>query len=148
MYACFDSGVNRGLKEYTSFVENKEAAGFQELREITQKPKMNLPFTSLEAKSSFKSSTNKNIPTIVGANVVEEPKIVQKEDMEEADAMVDEDDEDNKKKEYELIIHQSDGPQTSFFSVKEEGAKIGRHSSNQILILDESISRYHAEIKF
>lgn len=61
--------------------------------------------------------------------------------------MIDED-EENKKKEYELIIQQSDGPQTSFFSVKEDGAKIGRHSSNQILILDESISRYHAEIKF
>lgn len=47
-----------------------------------------------------------------------------------------------------MIIQQCDGPQTSFFSVKEEGAKIGRHSSNQILVLDESISRYHAEIKF
>ena len=32
--------------------------------------------------------------------------------------------------------------------MKEQGAKIGRHSSNQILILDESISRFHAEIKF
>lgn len=51
-------------------------------------------------------------------------------------------------KEYELIIQQYDGPQTSFYSVKEDGAKIGRHSSNQILILDESISRFHAEIKF
>jgi pSer/pThr/pTyr-binding forkhead associated (FHA) protein len=56
--------------------------------------------------------------------------------------------EEDKKKELELIIQQSDGPQTSFFSVKQEGAKIGRHSSNQILILDESISRFHAEIKF
>lgn len=59
------------------------------------------------------------------------------------------DEEDGEKhKEYELIIQQYDGPQTSFYSVKEEGAKIGRHSSNQILILDESISRFHAEIKF
>ena len=47
-----------------------------------------------------------------------------------------------------MIIQQYDGPQTSFFSVKEPGAKIGRHSSNQILILDESISRFHAEIQF
>lgn len=57
--------------------------------------------------------------------------------------MIDEDDEE-KRKEYELVIQQYDGPQTSFYSVKEEGAKIGRHSSNQILILDESISRFHA----
>lgn len=37
---------------------------------------------------------------------------------QEGSAMVDEQ-EENKKKEYELIIQQSDGPQTSFFSVKE-----------------------------
>ena len=94
----------------------------------------NPPFPLLEAKSSFKSATNKNIPGIVGMNVIENkpPEI---EQMEEESEMINEDDE-NKKKEYELIIHQSDGPQTSFFSVKEEGAKIGRHSSNQILILD------------
>ena len=32
--------------------------------------------------------------------------------------------------------------------MKEDGGKIGRHSSNQILILEESISRYHAEIVY
>ena len=47
-----------------------------------------------------------------------------------------------------LIIEPVEGVQTSFFCVKEEGGKIGRHSSNQILILEESISRYHAEILF
>ena len=45
---------------------------------------------------------------------------------------VDLDEETNRVKEYELIIQASDGPQTSFFSVRQEGAKIGRHSSNQI----------------
>lgn len=41
-----------------------------------------------------------------------------------------------------------EGIQTNFFCVKEEGGKIGRHSFNQILILEESISRYHGEILF
>ncbi|KRX02394.1 Sterile alpha motif/pointed domain [Pseudocohnilembus persalinus] len=47
-----------------------------------------------------------------------------------------------------LIIQPSDGPQTNFYCIDENGGKIGRHSSNNILILEESISRYHAEIKF
>lgn len=34
----------------------------------------------------------------------------------------------------ELLIQQSDGA-SSFYNLKEEGAKIGRHSSNKILIL-------------
>ena len=34
------------------------------------------------------------------------------------------------------------------FKVESDGIKIGRHSSNQIVIFDESVSRYHAEIVF
>lgn len=64
-----------------------------------------------------------------------------------ASPMAEEGDQE-KKKQFQLIIQQYDGPQSSFFSVKEGGAKIGRHSSNAILILDESISRFHAEIQF
>jgi pSer/pThr/pTyr-binding forkhead associated (FHA) protein len=51
-------------------------------------------------------------------------------------------------KQQELIIQPTDGPQSNYYSIKEDGGKIGRHSSNQILILEESISRYHAEIIF
>lgn len=35
-----------------------------------------------------------------------------------------------------------------FYSINEEGAKIGRQSANQIAISDESISRFHADIFF
>lgn len=35
-----------------------------------------------------------------------------------------------------------------FYSIGEKGAKIGRQSNNEILIPDESISRFHAEISF
>lgn len=45
------------------------------------------------------------------------------------------------------MLQQCDGP-SSFFILKEEGGKIGRHSSNNILILEESVSRYHAEIEY
>ena len=47
----------------------------------------------------------------------------------------------------ELVLQQCDGP-SSFFILKEQGGKIGRHSSNNILILEESVSRFHAEIEY
>ena len=52
------------------------------------------------------------------------------------------------KGEFELIIKPTEGIQTTFYSIKENGGKIGRHSCNQIVILEESVSRYHAEIGF
>jgi hypothetical protein len=58
-------GVNKGLKEYNAFIENKEAPCFQELREVTQKPRANEPFfTAVDSKGNFKPLTNKDIPSI------------------------------------------------------------------------------------
>lgn len=89
MYLICHLGVNRGLKEYTSFVESKEAAGFPEMREVTQKPRINnLSFPSLEAKQSFKSATNKNIPGLQEVPVVP-PRLLEKENIEEQNLMVD-----------------------------------------------------------
>lgn len=34
------------------------------------------------------------------------------------------------------------------FTITTEGMQIGRHSTNQIVIFDESVSRYHANIFF
>ena len=48
----------------------------------------------------------------------------------------------------ELIIQPTEGAQTTFYCIKDSGGKIGRHSSNQMVILEESVSRYHAEILF
>lgn len=50
--------------------------------------------------------------------------------------------------ENELIIQPTEGAQTTFYCIKDSGGKIGRHSSNQMVILEESVSRYHAEILF
>jgi hypothetical protein len=89
----------------------------QDLREVTQKPRVNEGLYAMaDSKGNFKQLTNKNIPSL--ALSVIPPQLEEKEMYEEeVSAMVDED-EENKKKEYELIIQQSDGPQTSFFSVK------------------------------
>lgn len=74
------------------FLENKETTGFQELREITQKPRMNEPMLNLaDPKGNPKQLTNKNI-SILPSNPVPLPSI-EKENYEEADsAMVDEED--------------------------------------------------------
>ena len=50
--------------------------------------------------------------------------------------------------EQEIIIRPTEGIQTTFYSLKEAGGKIGRHSANEIVILEESVSRFHAEIAF
>lgn len=48
-----------------------------------------------------------------------------------------------------LIIQPVDGVQTNnFFWVSESGGRIGRHSNNEIVILEESVSRYHSKIEF
>ena len=52
------------------------------------------------------------------------------------------------KGKYELIIKPIEGIQTTFYSIKERGGKIGQHSVNQIVILEESVSAYHAQISF
>ena len=41
-----------------------------------------------------------------------------------------------------------EGSQTNFYRFDSKGGKIGRHSSNEMVILEESISRHHAEIMF
>ena len=48
----------------------------------------------------------------------------------------------------EMILQPIEGSQANFFHIKETGGKIGRHSHNQVVILDESVSRNHAEILF
>ena len=47
-----------------------------------------------------------------------------------------------------IIINSLEGPNDLNHTIFESGAKIGRHSSNQIVIYDESVSRQHAEISF
>ena len=83
----------------------------------------------------------------------EKPKRVSKPNKEEKSPQNElkdskDDSEDKKTEEYELIIKPTEGVQTTFYSIKEGGGKIGRHSSNQMVILEESVSRFHAEIIF
>ena len=48
----------------------------------------------------------------------------------------------------ELVLQPVEGSQTNFYRFDSKGGKIGRHSSNEMVILEESISRHHAEILF
>lgn len=49
----------------------------------------------------------------------------------------------------ELIIQPVDGVQTNnFYCLNETGGRIGRHSNNEIVILEESVSRHHSKIEF
>lgn len=54
--------------------------------------------------------------------------------------------EQARKQRFELVLRQTDGP--TLYMLKEDGGSIGRHSLNQIVIPEESISRYHAKIEF
>lgn len=56
--------------------------------------------------------------------------------------------ETKQKSERAITVRSIEGPSDMNFKVDSEGTKIGRHSSNQIVIFDESVSRYHAEIIF
>lgn len=47
---------------------------------------------------------------------------------------------------YELILQPLDGSQNNFYCVTTNGAKLGRHSTNEIVVLEESVSRQHAMI--
>ncbi|CAD8088860.1 unnamed protein product [Paramecium primaurelia] len=54
----------------------------------------------------------------------------------------------NNQFENQLILQPLESQQNNFYCIKQVGAKIGRHSSNQILILEENISRFHAEVTY
>ncbi len=46
----------------------------------------------------------------------------------------------------QIVINSIEGATEVSHTINEQGARIGRHSSNQIVIYDESVSRHHAEI--
>jgi len=49
----------------------------------------------------------------------------------------------------ELIIHPIDmNHANNFYRISETGGRIGRHSNNEIVILEESVSRYHSVIEY
>ena len=47
-----------------------------------------------------------------------------------------------------MIIRSIEGPHDLSHVINSNGSKIGRHSSNEIVIFDESVSRYHAQINY
>lgn len=47
-----------------------------------------------------------------------------------------------------IVIKSIEGPSDINYKVGEEGTDIGRHSTNKIVIFDESVSRYHAQVTY
>ena len=47
-----------------------------------------------------------------------------------------------------IVVKSIEGPNDMNFTVGEDGITIGRHSSNKIVIFDESVSRYHAKVVY
>ena len=45
-----------------------------------------------------------------------------------------------------IIVKSIEGPSDVNYKVKRDGIRIGRHSSNNIVIFEESVSRFHAKI--
>lgn len=54
--------------------------------------------------------------------------------------------ENNSNNERTISIRSVEGPMDMNFEVNPDGVKLGRHSSNNIVIFDDGVSRYHAEI--
>ncbi len=54
----------------------------------------------------------------------------------------------SKENSQKIIIKSIEGPNDMNFTITTQGTQIGRHSTNQIVIFDESVSRYHADIFF
>lgn len=48
----------------------------------------------------------------------------------------------------ELVIKQCESSIYSCYSLKEQGGMIGRNSKNEIHVVDENVSRFHAQIDY
>ena len=120
---------------YASHQSNPPSQGYYS---IPQQPQFN----------SHPGNDTQELNSQDGGNQPQGSNASQMRNIKSSEALEEEVQDEFTKQVNELIIQPSEGPQTSFYCIKESGGKIGRHSSNQILILEESISRYHAEIQF
>ena len=94
---------------------------YSEIKEITQKAKSKNNQMIDQPKELFHQSSFKSVPGEAVKNSFPVPlqKVSSANEVySQSESMMDEEDGD-KRKQYELIIQQYDGPQTSFYSVKE-----------------------------
>ncbi|CAD8120565.1 unnamed protein product [Paramecium sonneborni] len=128
--------VNNGFKEYSDYLKQLKQ------QSLNNKRQQDEDFT-IQKNNQFQQmllenqeNNNHHYNQFPYQNVKIEEQVIKQEI------------ESNNKFEHQLILQPIEGQQSNFYCVRETGAKIGRHSSNQILILDENISRFHAEIIF
>ena len=86
---------------------------------------------------------NKKEPSFNDSDLIDES------DMEVMIASYSKSEKEKKEEDEEHILIKSiEGPNDMNFKVKKDGITIGRHSSNKIVIYDESVSRFHAKIVY
>ncbi|CAD8104158.1 unnamed protein product [Paramecium sonneborni] len=127
--------VNHGLNEYNNYLKQLKQ------QSLNNKRQQDEDFT-IQKNNQFQQllenqeNNNNHLDQFPCQNVRIEDQAVKQEI------------KTNNKFEHQLILQPTEGQLSNFYCVREIGAKIGRHSSNQILILEENISRFHAEIIF
>ncbi|CAD8101869.1 unnamed protein product [Paramecium sonneborni] len=129
--------VNHGLKEYNEYIKQMKMPNLNNKKQqdedfTIQKNVANNQFEQMLIENHENNSNDQFI-----SSVVRQEELAIKQEIPGFN-----------KFEHQLILQPIEGQQSNFYCVREAGAKIGRHSSNQILILEENISRFHAEIIF
>lgn len=77
------------------------------------------------------------------------PRSIKKEEKEEVVSGGRRPTEHQRRREpIELVIHQAEQNVFQNYSIREEGASLGRHKDNTVTVVDELVSRFHAEIQF
>ncbi|CAD8205181.1 unnamed protein product [Paramecium pentaurelia] len=133
--------VNHGLKEYCEYIKQLKQQSLNNKRQqdedfTIQKNNANYQFEQMLLENQENNNNNNHHDQFTSQVARIEDQALKQEITT------------NNKFEHQLILQPIEGQQSNFYCVRETGAKIGRHSSNQILILEENISRFHAEIIF
>lgn len=127
-----NSWVNSdNIERFKNFDKREDEIGRQNLSEDSN---MGICLDYIKPLNKQSSSQNAGVVKITEDRDIEKEYVANKKDLSIGKNVI--------------IINSIEGPSDLNHTIDENGAKIGRHSSNQIVIYDESVSRYHAEILF
>ncbi|CAD8188199.1 unnamed protein product [Paramecium pentaurelia] len=129
--------VNHGLKEYNEYIKQMKMPNLNNKKQQDEDFTIQKNVGNVQFEQMLMENHENNGNEQFTSSVARQEEQVIKQEIPGFN-----------KFEHQLILQPIEGQQSNFYCVREAGAKIGRHSSNQILILEENISRFHAEIIF